>query len=158
MADSIVIVSAARTPIGGLLGDFSSLAAWELGAEAIRAANEELGVEIEHWQRTALAPAWQRTMLRAVAMATDSPTALVEARGLKAVWGSWSAPSEASQAQASLARVQAVPRLADTDVELERMGYSTDEIARIKAQWRRTSGRASVDALIAAGQTRAVAG
>lgn len=127
-------------------------------AEAIRAANEELGVEIEHWQRTALAPAWQRTMLRAVAMATDSPTALVEARGLKAVWGSWSAPSEASQAQASLARVQAVPRLADTDVELERMGYSTDEIARIKAQWRRTSGRASVDALIAAGQTRAVAG
>ena len=31
MSDSIVIVSAARTPIGGLLGDFSSLAAWELG-------------------------------------------------------------------------------------------------------------------------------
>ncbi len=37
-ADPIVIVSAARTPIGGLLGDFSSLAAWELGAVAIKAA------------------------------------------------------------------------------------------------------------------------
>ena len=36
--DPIVIVSAARTPIGGLLGDFSSLAAWELGAVAIKAA------------------------------------------------------------------------------------------------------------------------
>ena len=39
MADSIVIVSAARTPIGGLLGDFASLAAWELGAVAIAAAD-----------------------------------------------------------------------------------------------------------------------
>ena len=44
MADPIVIVSAARTPIGGLLGDFSSLAAWELGAVAIKAAVERAGV------------------------------------------------------------------------------------------------------------------
>ncbi len=42
--DNIVIVSAARTPIGGLLGDFASLAAWELGAVAIRAAVERAGV------------------------------------------------------------------------------------------------------------------
>lgn len=44
MSDSIVIVSAARTPIGGLLGDFSSLQAWELGAVAIKAAVERAGV------------------------------------------------------------------------------------------------------------------
>jgi acetyl-CoA C-acetyltransferase len=44
MSDPIVIVSAARTPIGGLLGDFSSLAAWELGAVAIRAAVARAGV------------------------------------------------------------------------------------------------------------------
>ncbi len=42
--ESIVIVSAARTPIGGLLGDFSSLAAWELGAVAIKAAVERAAV------------------------------------------------------------------------------------------------------------------
>jgi len=42
--DPIVIVSAARTPIGGLLGDLSSLAAWELGGVAIRAAVERAGV------------------------------------------------------------------------------------------------------------------
>ena len=42
--DPIVIVSAARTPIGGLLGDFSNLAAWELGAVAIRAAVERARV------------------------------------------------------------------------------------------------------------------
>jgi acetyl-CoA C-acetyltransferase len=44
MADPIVIVSAARTPIGGLLGDFAALPAWELGAVAIRAAVERAGV------------------------------------------------------------------------------------------------------------------
>jgi acetyl-CoA C-acetyltransferase len=44
MAESIVIVSAARTPIGGLLGDFSNLAAWELGAVAVKAAVERAGV------------------------------------------------------------------------------------------------------------------
>ena len=44
MPEAIVIASATRTPIGGLLGDFSSLAAWELGAVAIRAAVERAGV------------------------------------------------------------------------------------------------------------------
>jgi acetyl-CoA C-acetyltransferase len=44
MSDSIVIVSAARTPIGGLLGDFAALPAWELGAVAIQAAVERAKV------------------------------------------------------------------------------------------------------------------
>jgi acetyl-CoA C-acetyltransferase len=42
--DSIVIVSAARTPIGGMLGDFAGLAAHQLGAVAIKAAVERAGV------------------------------------------------------------------------------------------------------------------
>src|SRR5574340_114984 len=44
MSESIVIVSAARTPIGGMLGDFASLGAWELGAVAIKAAVERAKV------------------------------------------------------------------------------------------------------------------
>ena len=44
MQDPIVILSATRTPIGGLLGDFSSLAAWELGAVAVKAAVARAGV------------------------------------------------------------------------------------------------------------------
>ena len=47
MNDPIVIVSAARTPIAGLLGDFSSLSAWELGAVAIRAAVDRSGLPAE---------------------------------------------------------------------------------------------------------------
>ena len=44
MSDAIVIVSAARTPIGGLLGDLSSLTGWERDAVAIRAALERASV------------------------------------------------------------------------------------------------------------------
>jgi acetyl-CoA C-acetyltransferase len=46
-SDPIVIVSAARTPIGGLLGDFAALLAAELGAVAIRAAVQRSGVPAE---------------------------------------------------------------------------------------------------------------
>ena len=45
MSDPVVIVSAARTPIGGMLGDFSSLQAWQLGAVAIKAAVERAGIQ-----------------------------------------------------------------------------------------------------------------
>ena len=44
MSDSIVIVSAARTPIGGLLGDFASVTAVQLGATAIAAAVQRSGI------------------------------------------------------------------------------------------------------------------
>ncbi len=42
--DPIVIVGAARTPMGALLGDFATLSASDLGAVAIKAAIERAGV------------------------------------------------------------------------------------------------------------------
>jgi acetyl-CoA C-acetyltransferase len=42
--DPVVIVAAARTPIGGLLGDFASLAAADLGGVAIKAAVARAGL------------------------------------------------------------------------------------------------------------------
>jgi acetyl-CoA C-acetyltransferase len=45
MEDPIVIVSAARTPVGGMMGELSSLAATDLGATAIRAAVERAGLQ-----------------------------------------------------------------------------------------------------------------
>ncbi|MBI2751400.1 MAG: acetyl-CoA C-acyltransferase [Burkholderiales bacterium] len=47
MSDSIVIVGAARTPMGAFQGDFSSLAAHDLGGAAIKAAVERAGVKPE---------------------------------------------------------------------------------------------------------------
>jgi len=48
--DPIVIVSAARTPMGGFIGDLKTLAAPDLGAIAIRAAVERAGVKPEDVQ------------------------------------------------------------------------------------------------------------
>jgi acetyl-CoA C-acetyltransferase len=45
MQDPIVIVGAARTPMGAFQGDFASLSAHELGAVAIRAAIERAGID-----------------------------------------------------------------------------------------------------------------
>ena len=122
-------------------------------AEAMQVANEELGIEIEFWQRTSLSPGWQRSFRRAVDMMSGgSATARAEARTLRAHWGKWWVPNEAAAAQAALARVQAIPRLADTDVELERMGYSPDEVARIDQQTRRSVASVRLDALVGIGR------
>ena len=48
MAESIVIVGAARTPMGAFQGGLSSLAASDLGAAAIRAAVARAGVAPQH--------------------------------------------------------------------------------------------------------------
>ncbi|WP_374486346.1 acetyl-CoA C-acetyltransferase [Zoogloea sp.] len=45
--DPIVIVSAARTPMGGFQGDFASLTAAQLGSAAIKAAVERAGISAE---------------------------------------------------------------------------------------------------------------
>jgi acetyl-CoA C-acetyltransferase len=47
MPETIVIVSAARTPMGSFQSDFSSLAAHDLGGVAIRAAVERAGISPE---------------------------------------------------------------------------------------------------------------
>ncbi|MBC7610290.1 MAG: acetyl-CoA C-acyltransferase [Polaromonas sp.] len=47
MSDSIVILGAARTPMGAFQGDFTSLAAHDLGGVAIKAAIERSGVAPE---------------------------------------------------------------------------------------------------------------
>ena len=43
--DPVVIAAAARTPIGGLLGDFASLTAADLGGVAIKAAVTRAGID-----------------------------------------------------------------------------------------------------------------
>ena len=47
MSDPIVIVSAARTPMGSFQGDFANLAAHDLGGVAIKAAVERAGIQPE---------------------------------------------------------------------------------------------------------------
>ena len=50
MADPVVIVSVARTPIGAMMGELSGFAAHQLGSHAIRAAVERAGLKPEQVQ------------------------------------------------------------------------------------------------------------
>src|SRR5690625_548644 len=47
MSDPIAIVSAARTPMGAMLGSLSSQSAYELGSVAIKAAVERAGIKAD---------------------------------------------------------------------------------------------------------------
>ncbi|HEX8740506.1 MAG TPA: acetyl-CoA C-acetyltransferase [Casimicrobiaceae bacterium] len=82
--DPIVIVGAARTPIGGFQGVFSPLAASDLGAVAIRTAVERAGVKPEDIDKTIFgcvlpagqgqAPARQASLKAGLPLATGCTT------------------------------------------------------------------------------------
>jgi acetyl-CoA C-acetyltransferase len=82
--DPIVIVGAARTPIGAFQGDFKDLAAPELGAAAIRAAIERAGIPPESVDETLFgcvlpagqgqAPARQAAIAAGLPVATGATT------------------------------------------------------------------------------------
>ena len=77
--DPIVIAGAARTPIGGLLGDFATLSASELGAVAIKAVLERAGVEAGNVDKVIMGcvlPAGQgQAPARQAALTAGVPTA-----------------------------------------------------------------------------------
>ena len=84
MSDPIVIVSAARTPIGAMMGELSGLAGHELGSVAIRAAVERAGLKPEQVQEVIMgcvlpagqgqAPARQATLGAGLPKATGATT------------------------------------------------------------------------------------
>ncbi|HVF65014.1 MAG TPA: acetyl-CoA C-acetyltransferase [Casimicrobiaceae bacterium] len=82
--DPIVIVGAARTPMGALQGDFASLSASDLGAVAIRAAVERSGVDPSDVEETIMgnvlpagqgqAPARQASLKAGLPLSTGATT------------------------------------------------------------------------------------
>ena len=82
--DPIVIVGAARTPMGAMQGDFASLAANELGAVAIKAAVERAGIRPDDVQEAIMgnvlpagqgqAPARQAALKAGLPLATACTT------------------------------------------------------------------------------------
>jgi acetyl-CoA C-acetyltransferase len=78
MADPIVIVSVARTPIGGMLGELSSFAGHQLGAAAIKAAVARAGLAPEQVQEVIMGcvlPAGQgQAPARQAALGAGLPT------------------------------------------------------------------------------------
>src|SRR5436305_500229 len=79
--DPIVIVGAARTPMGGFQGDFAPLAASDLGAVAIKAAVERSGIKAADVERVlfgCVLPAGQgQAPARQAALKADLPLGTV---------------------------------------------------------------------------------
>jgi len=123
-------------------------------AEAIEAAKEELVVEIRHWEKTSLAPAWQRTVRSAMRLVDDSPAARAMYAGIRAHWSNPATPSVVSASDAVTKQVAAIPRIGETTVALEKLGYSTDEIGRMQSEWRRADGGSSIDKVLEAARLR----
>ncbi len=84
MADPVVIVSVARTPIGAMMGELSGFAAHQLGAHVIRAAVERAGLKPEQVQEVIMgcvlpagqgqAPARQATLGAGLPTSTGATT------------------------------------------------------------------------------------
>lgn len=116
-------------------------------AEAIYAAKEELVVEIQHWESTSLGPAWERTARNALRLIDNSPAARAAYAGIRARWRNPATASIVSAADAMVKQVAAIPKIGETDVALEKLGYDQAEIERMRSQWRRAAGRDLLTAL-----------
>lgn len=118
-------------------------------ADSYIASREDLIAEAEgateDW-----GPPLRRTLTRALAMAngeTDVPA------GWATIAAKWRSPvylSRAAQADAGMKQLAAAPWLAETDVGLELLGLSEQQIRRALAERRRSGGTAALRAITAA--------
>ena len=72
-----------------------------------------------------------------------------EVRNLATRWRNPAMPSVVSQSDAVVKQISAIPDLAQTDVALEELGYSAEQIVRIRSQIKRAQSGAVLDRLLA---------
>ena len=90
-----------------------------------------------------------RAVRRGLAIQNGDPDLFDELRGVQTKWRSPLHLSRAAEADAGSKQVAAAPWLAETEVGLELLGLSEQQIERALAEKRRASGRAVLEGLIA---------
>ncbi|GAB3292979.1 phage portal protein [Pseudoclavibacter terrae] len=70
-----------------------------------------------------------------------------EAAALQARFRNPALPSIVSQSDAMVKQITAIPKLADTEVALEELGYDESQIRRIQSDWRRNQAPGMLDRL-----------
>lgn len=116
-------------------------------AEAIYAAKEDLVITAERTCET-FEPAWVNTVKTAIQIRDNLPTVPAELSALGIRWRDPSTPSRASAVDAVTKEIGVGLLPVDSEVALERAGYSDLEIQRILAERRRSAGRAAIEALL----------
>ena len=111
-------------------------------AEAIYAAKEPLVVDAQNLNADN-GEALRDVALMALAVKENTPFAVQAAKGLMitAKWRNPAMPSVVSQSDAMLKIVQAVPWMADSDVLLEELGFSDDQMQRLTADRERAKAQ-----------------
>ena len=127
-------------------------------AEAIYASKEDLVIEATALNRAngyALDRVIQNIVLLrdgGSAYDMDDELARVSTR-----WRNPAMPSVVSQSDAMVKQISAIPELAQTDVALEELGYTAEQIIRIRSQIRRAQATGVLDKILA-GRTEDEAG
>ena len=127
-------------PIGelGIIGDSNPTS-----AEALAMSKEDLIAEAENTTE-GWAPDVSRTMVRALDMLNGG---VPEGLDVRPLWRNPMHISRAAAADAGSKIIDKMPWLADTEVGMELVGLSPDQIHRALADKRRASGRGVLDAL-----------
>ena len=115
-------------------------------AEALYAAKEELVIECEA-ATTGFSSGWERAMRNAVMIGDNLAEVPPELRRLRANWRDPATPSRSSVADAVTKEVATFPWMADSEVTLERAGFTRAQIDRLMADKRRSSANSLVAAL-----------
>nr|DAF97156.1 MAG TPA: PORTAL PROTEIN [Siphoviridae sp. ctksc2] len=125
-------------------------------AEAIYAAKEDLVVEAMNTTRS-IGYGLNRIVQDAICLRDGIPVSEMgdEVRNLSTRWRNPAMPSVVSQSDAMVKQIGAIPELAQTDVALEELGYSAEQIVRIRSQIKRAQAGGVLDRLLAATPTPA---
>lgn len=127
-------------------------------AESIRMQESRLVKKAERRQR-AFSGAWEEAMRHALAI-RDGGRYAEDAQRIQTMWVDPATPTLAAQADAAVKLVSAGIIPARSDVTLERVGFTTGEIARIEADWARQNNSDQLAALasLAQGQVNGAIG
>jgi phage portal protein, SPP1 gp6-like len=119
-------------------------------AEAIYAAKEDLVIEAQNTTRS-IGYGLNRIVQDAICLRDGIPVSEMddEVRNLATRWRNPAMPSVVSQSDAVVKQISAIPELAQTDVALEELGYSAEQIVRIRSQIKRAQAGGVLDRLLA---------
>lgn len=115
-------------------------------AEAIYAAKEDLVIEANAAMRV-YGEALQRVAVTAVMMRDNLTEVPRELAGVRTRWRNAATPSVVSSSDAVSKQVAALPWLAESEVVLEELGFTEEQIIRLRADKRRLSGSTVLDRL-----------
>jgi hypothetical protein len=116
-------------------------------AQAMDKTSEDVIIDAMN-QRPVYNAALDRMFENAVMIRDGLSEPPAEAADLANRWRNPGMPSVVSQSDAMVKQISAIPRLAETEVALEELGYSDEQILRIQSDFRRLDGAGTLGQML----------